>query len=117
MPYVLDESSYRVDKTVFYDEADAKQRAEEAARILGRPVNVYTLENRELHFHCRVLPDGTVEETNPLTEAPEGHEEPTHSPAVLGRLSVRTADAVAQVLERVGRLDLAAQVDRMALAK
>lgn len=106
MAYVLDESSYRIDKNTFPTADEAQDRAGEAARILGRPVTVYELVNQELHFAFRVHPDGRKCERNPLPE----HEpiEPT-APAVLGRREL--LDTVAEVLEQRGRFDLAAALD------
>lgn len=89
MPYyVLDESSYRTDKNTFPSPDEAKDRAEEAARILGRPVTVYELLNQALHFAFRVHPDGRVCERDPLPQ----HQaiEPT-APAVLGRVVTAAA--------------------------
>jgi hypothetical protein len=106
MAYVLDESSYRIDKNTFPTADEAQDRAGEAARILGRPVTVYELVNQELHFAFRVHPDGRKCKRNPLPE----HEpiEPT-APAVLGRREL--LDTVAEVLEQQGRFDLAAALD------
>lgn len=106
MAYVLDESSYRIDKNTFPTTEEAQDRATEAARILGRPVTVYELVDRALHFAFRVHPDGRKCERNPLPE----HEpiEPT-APAVLGRREL--FDTVAEVLEQQGRFDLAAALD------
>lgn len=107
MAYVLDESSYRIEKNTFPTREEAHQRAEEAARILGRPVTVYELLNQELHFAFRVRPCGEVDETDPFSH----HEaEPVLSPAVLGRRQA-LLDAIAEALEQAGRPDLAAQVD------
>lgn len=107
MAYVLDESSYRIDKNTFPTREEAQQRAEEAARILGRPVTVYELLNQELLFAFRVRPCGEVDETNPL---PNHEAEQSRAPAVLGRRAV--FDTVADLLEQAGRVDLAAQVDQ-----
>jgi hypothetical protein len=106
MAYVLDESSYRIDKNTFPTADEAQDRAGEAARILGRPVTVYELVNQELHFAFRVHPDGRKCKRDPLPE----HEpiEPT-APAVLGRREL--LDTVAEVLEQQGRFDLAAALD------
>lgn len=106
MAYVLDESSYRIDKNAFPTAEEAQDRAAEAARILGRPITVYELLNQTLHFAFRVHPDGRKCERNPLPE----HEpiEPT-APAVLGRREL--FDTIAEVLEQQGRFDLAAALD------
>lgn len=109
MPFVLDESSYRVDKTVFPTAEEAEQRAAEAARVLGRAINVYELLDQMLNFAFRVLPDGSVEEDNPLTDPATENVAPT-SPAVLGTV----LDDVAEVLEQRSSLDLAAEVDAFA---
>jgi hypothetical protein len=122
MPYVLDESSYRIEKNTFPTAEEAKNRAAEAARILGRPVTVYELIAQHLHFAFRVMPDGSVDQTEPL---------PVHipvkpsAPAVLGRRVTarsskpkgRLLDAVAEALEAAGRMDLAAEIDKEAVAK
>ena len=109
MPFVLDESSYRIDKNTFPTAEEAQDRAGEAARILGRPITVYELLNQTLHFAFRVHPDGRVCERNPLPE--HVAIEPT-APAVLGYRSRRELfDAIAEVLERQGRFDLAAALD------
>lgn len=112
MPYVLDESSYRIDKNTFPSSDEASDRAAEASRILGRPITVYELTGGELHFAFRVMPDGTVDETNPL---PEGQPVEPEAPAVLGR--VELLDTIAETLERAGRPDLAAAVDRDVVAE
>lgn len=111
MPFVLDESSYRIEKNTFPDREEAKNRAEEAARILGRPVTVYELLAQELHFAFRVMPDGSTDETDPL---PEHVAVQPEAPAVLGSPRDRRGvlDAVAEALEHAGRPDLAAEVDR-----
>lgn len=115
MPYVLDESSYRIEKNTFPTEEEAKERAEEAARILGRPITVYELAGQELHFAFRVKPCGEVDETNPL---PEHVPVEPSAPAVLGEKKRKVVerpdlyDTVAETLERAGRADLAAQIDR-----
>lgn len=122
MPYVLDESSYRIEKNTFPSEEEAKDRAEEAARILGRAITVYELLNQELHFAFRVMPDGSVDKTNPLPE----HEpvEPA-APVAIGSAEPEAAgsvqwidlfDAIAETLEQSGRPDLAAEIDREAVA-
>lgn len=107
MPFVLDESSYRIEKNTFPLREEAKNRAEEAARILGRPVTVYELVAQELHFAFRVMPDGSEDSTDPL---PEHVAVQPEAPAVLGRRQL--LDAVADALERAGRPDLAVQVDQ-----
>lgn len=114
MPYVLDESSYRTDKNTFPTADEAKERAEEAARILGRPITVYELVSQELHFAFRVLPCGAVDETNPLPE----HVPVEPAPVVLGSRKRKPKrrtdlyDTIAETLERSGRADLAAVIDR-----
>lgn len=110
MPYVLDESSYRIDKNTFPTSDEASDRAAETARILGRAITVYELTGGELHFAFRVMPDGTIDETNPL---PENEPVEPASPAVLGRMEL--LDTIAETLERAGRPDLAAAVDRDAV--
>ena len=107
MPFVLDESSYRIDDNTFYSRDDARVRAANAADKLGRPVTVYELVAQELHFAFRVMPDGTVDETDPL---PEHVAEDPVSPAVLGYR--HDLDLIAEVLEQSGRPDLAAEIDR-----
>ncbi len=117
MPYVLDESSFRVDKTVFPTAEEAEQRAAEAARIVGRPIAVYELVDQELGFAFRVMPDGTRDETQPTVDVPPGHVEEPSAPAILGRtrdavmFDEATFDSIAEVMEQAGRLDLAAEVD------
>lgn len=108
--YVIDESSFRIDKTSFPTADEAKQRAGEAARILGRAINVYELLAGELHFAFRVMPDGGVEDENPLT-APEagGYQIEPAAPVALGELEI--FDGVAEALEAAGQLRLATQVD------
>ena len=65
--FVIDEASFRIDKTSFPTSDEAEKRAGEAARMLGRAINVYELVGGELPFAFRVMPDGTVETENPLT--------------------------------------------------
>ena len=113
MPYVLDESSFRIDKTVFPTDDEAKQRAGEAARILGRPISVYELNAGELHFAFRVMPDGETDEEQPTVDPQPGDTIEPSAPAVLGRTRHAIMfDSVAQVLEDAGRPDLAAAIDR-----
>jgi len=109
MPYVIDESSYRIDKTNFPTSEEAERRAGEAARMLGRAINVYELLAGELHWAFRVLPDGSVEESNPLEPEQSGEVVEEGMP-VLGELEV--LDQVAEVLEQKGKLGLAAAVDQ-----
>jgi len=112
MPYVLDESSYRIDKNTFPTADEAEERAEETARILGRPITVYELVAQELHFAFRVMPDGTVDDTNPL---PEHVPVQPSAPAVLGTAKrPELLDWVAETLERAGRPELALAIDREA---
>jgi hypothetical protein len=121
MPYVLDESSYRIDKTMFPTIEEAKQRAAEASRILGRAIAVYELTAGELNFAFRVMPDGSVEETQPTVE----HQSPEpDSPVALGSVPrkrhvdvIGRLDEIATVLELAGRPDLASVVDREAFAR
>jgi len=112
MPYVLDESSYRVDKTVFPTADEAEERAAEAARILNRPITVYVLQNQVLDFAFRVLPDGTRDQDNPTVDAPSGVVVDNPAPAVLGRRAA-VLDTVAEFLERRGHVRLAAYVDSL----
>ena len=110
MYYVIDESSFRIDKTSFPSAEEAEARAGEAARIVGRAVNVYALQAGELNFAFRVLPCGTVEETNPLTEPQAGGQE--IEPA--GPVALGVFDRVAEALETAGQVKLAAAVDQQA---
>jgi len=114
MYYVIDESSYRIDKTSFASSEEAESRAAEAAKILGRAINVYALQAGELNFAFRVMPDGTVEDVNPLTEPQAGGEqiEPT-APVALGAIF----DEVSEALESAGQLKLAAAVDHQRLSR
>ncbi len=108
--FVIDESSYRIDKTAFPSEEEAEQRAAEAARILGRSINVYELLEGELHFAFRVMPDGSTEKENPLITEPGDDtqvEAPNH--AILGKLDI--LDEVAETLEGAGQVQLASRVD------
>lgn len=122
--WIIDESSYRTDKTAFPTEEEAIQKAGEAARILGRPIAVYKLmaqdfaaENTHptydsrLQHAGRVHPDGTWEEgDSPLAQ----HEavQPT-APAVLGMV-IAELDAVAEELEAAGERELSTEVDQVA---
>jgi len=113
--YVIDESSYRIDKTAFPTKEEAEQRAAEAARILGRAVNVYELLAGELHFAFRVLPDGNPDMNNPLDTDHSGDVIKTESPAVLGTAFERVLaelDDLAEKLELQGNTDLSLQVDK-----
>lgn len=124
--FVLDESSYRVDKSAFETQDEAKQYAAEAARILGRAINVYELLNGELMFVFRVRPDGSTDTINlsepmpdstlpPATQVVKGRNrssEPSGSAARAAKARDRALlDNVADALERAGRTDLAAHVD------
>ena len=109
--YVIDESSFRVDKTSFPTAEEAEQRAAEAARIKGQAVNVYELIGGELHFAFRVMPDGSTENENPLTDPASGDMiEPATEVALSSREEI--LDQVAESLETIGEVDLAAAVDR-----
>ena len=117
MPYVLDESSYRTADNTFYTEDEARSVAHQAAEQLGRPVTVYELAAQELHFAFRVMPDGTVDTTDPL---PEHQAIEPSSPAAIGRVATAATkpsgrqsffDTVAEALEQAGRYDLAAAID------
>lgn len=105
MPYVLDESSYRLAKNTFSCREEARISAESAAVRLGRPITVYELVAQELHFAFRVMPDGSVDQTDPL---PNHIAVEPSAPAVLGS---PVLDEVAEVLEQQGRFDLAAAID------
>jgi len=106
--YVIDESSYRVDKTNFPTLEEAQQKAGEAARILNRPINVYQLSAGELNFSVRVMPDGGIEHENPLTNPGPTD---TIGPTMPSLGKVQVLDEVAEVLEQAGKPDLAAKVD------
>lgn len=123
--FVLDESSYRIDKTNFPTREEAEQKAGEAARILGRAISVYTLINGELLLSFKVNPDGTVSYDDathdPMKE--ETVDQPTTP--ILGDVDVgdlgkmikddisgeEMFDEVAEIMEKAGRPDLAAVVD------
>jgi len=66
--WILDESSYRIDKTNFPNREEAEQKAGEAARILGRPISVYQLLKGELIFDFKVLPDGSISKNDSTIE-------------------------------------------------
>jgi hypothetical protein len=112
MPYVLDESSYRIDRNHFPSKGEAQDRAAECARILGRSVSVYELVGQKLLFAFRVLPDGKIDKTNPLVDHKPIEPE---SPVIVGQALARL-DEAAEFLENAGRFDLAAAVDRAAAA-
>jgi hypothetical protein len=114
--YVIDESSYRIDKTSFPTKEEATQRAAEASRILGRAINVYELLSGELHFAFRVMPDGTTDSTNPLDPQVGGEEIKPASPAVLGSFGRTLAilDDLAETFEARGNVDLAVKIDKAA---
>lgn len=116
MTYVLDESSFRVDKTVFSTAQEAEQYAAESSRALGRPIAVYELADQQLGFAFRVMPNGTRDETQPTVEVPPGHVEPPQAPAVLGN-RLAHYDATAEALERRGHLRLAAEVDGLTVGR
>jgi len=118
--FVLDESSYRLEKNAFETEEEAKQFATEAARILGRPITVYQLVAQELMFAFRVLPDGSTDMTD-LSDVESGETVEPATQVVKGMVTASASmddrdlfDAIAETLERAGRADLAAQVDREA---
>lgn len=116
MSYVIDESSYRVDKTNYPTSEEAEQRASEAARILGRAVNVYELAAGELHFAFRVMPDGSTQKENPLTDTEPGSQVEPAGPVVMGSLEQALADLdeAAEKVEQQGNLELATEIDRAA---
>lgn len=109
MRYVLDTSSFRTDKTSFFTPEEAEERAGEASRILNRPINVYELEAGELLFTFRVMPDGSVEKENPLSDQEAGGAEIDSEVPVLG--SAELLDVVAEIMEAEGKIELAAVVD------
>lgn len=112
MPFVLDEASYRIDKNSFPTAEEAEQRAGEAARILGRAVNVYELIGGELLFAFRVMPDGAVERENPLDDPMPGTEIKPASPAVLGSV-LDQIDVLADDAELNGQLGLSTSLDHL----
>jgi hypothetical protein len=109
--YVIDESSYRIDKTSFPTAEEAEQRAGEAARIVNRSISVYELLEGELHFAFRVLPDGAVEKDQPTVD-PDSGDQITQEYHILGEV-VAELDSITEALEAKGAVALAARVDRV----
>lgn len=109
--FVIDESSYRIDKTSFPTAEEAEQRAGEAARILNRAINVYELLEGELHFAFRVLPCGDVETEQPTVDPDTGDQIVQEYP-VLGDITAEL-DLITEELEAKGATELAARLDRV----
>lgn len=109
--YVIDESSYRIDKTSFPTAEEAEQRAGEAARIVNRSISVYELLEGELHFAFRVMPCGEVAHDQP-TVNPDSGDQITQEYPVLGEV-VAELDSITEALEAKGAVALAARVDRV----
>ncbi len=107
--FVIDESSLRIDKTSFPTSEEAEQRAAEAARIVGRAINVYELQEGVLNFAFRVLPDGTVEKDNPLSDAEPGDQIEPAAPVALGE-AIAKFDQIAEDLESRGDLATANRI-------
>lgn len=109
--YVIDESSYRIDKTSFPSAEEAEQRAGEAARIVNRAISVYEMLEGELHFAFRVMPCGKVETDQPTVDPDSGDQIVQEYP-VLGAV-VAELDLITEELEAKGAVQLAARVDRV----
>lgn len=109
--FVIDESSYRTDKTSFPTAEEAQQRAAEAARIVNRPINVYQMQEGALNFAFRVMPCGDVEYDQPTVEPETGDQIEQEYP-VLGEV-VKELDSITEALEAKGATELASRVDRV----
>lgn len=120
--WVIDESSYRIDKTAFADKQEAIQKASEAARILGRPISIYNLVEQDfsatnthpsydnrLQHAGRVHPDGSWEAgENPL----ENGEAVQPTGTVLGEV-IAALDEIAVELDDLGEDELASDLDEL----
>jgi len=86
MPFVVDESSYRIDKTAYPTRDEAVNVGLESARILGRRVNVYQLEDGVETFIGHAMPDGTFDEkaVNELAEPNRNQDIPPVAPVAIG---------------------------------
>jgi hypothetical protein len=132
--FVVDESSYRIDKTVYPTCDEAIVVGLESARILGRRVNVYQLEEGVETFFGHAMPDGTFEkkEVNELAEPARNQEIQPVAPVAIGKAQnhlggmtmaagfgklnqiIATLDVISEALESRGEFELALAVDEQA---
>lgn len=82
--YVLDGSAYQTHNNSFHTPEEAEDVAAMSALTLGRAINVYQLIAGELIFAFRVMPDGSVEDDNPLADPMPGDQIDPPSPIIKG---------------------------------
>jgi len=80
--YVIDPSSYRIDRTKYYTEPEAIDKAAKSAKILGRRIGVWVVNKTNvsypnveplIQFYGFVNPDGSfVQENLPTTKSQPG---------------------------------------------